>query len=79
MHFYASKCSGLEQAVFLRETVVEVRFLPVAVVQERLLVCVWSVRLTDRRVVKSGVATPPHNEKILLLFREQVFSPLWGV
>ena len=23
--------------------------------------------------------TPPSSEKILLLFREQVFSPLWGV
>ena len=23
--------------------------------------------------------TPPSSEKILLLFREQVFSPLWGL
>ena len=37
---YTSKCSGLEQAVLLRETAVGVRFLPGAEVQELLLVCV---------------------------------------
>ena len=79
MHFIQVNAPALEQAVLLRETAVEVRFLPVAAVQERSLVCVWSVRLADRRVVKGGVSTPPHNEKILLLLREQVFSPLWGV
>ena len=36
---YASKCSGLEQAVLLRETAVGVRFPP-RVVVERLLVYV---------------------------------------
>ena len=44
---YASKCSGLEQAVLLRETAVGVRFLPGAVMQKRLLVCVGPVR-SDR-------------------------------
>ena len=43
---YVSKCSGLDQAVLLRETAVGVRFPP-RVVVERLLVCVWSVRMTD--------------------------------
>ena len=79
MHFIQVNAPALEQAVLLRETAVEVRFLPVAAVQERSLVCVWSVRLADRRVVKGGVLTPPHNDKILLLFREQVQGPLTGV
>ena len=30
--------------------------------RERFLVCVWSVRKTDRRVAKGGVMTPPSNE-----------------
>ena len=66
----------MEQAGLLLEAAVEVRFLPRVLVE---LLFVYVVCPYDRRrVAKGGVATPPSNEKILLLLRGQVPSPLWG-
>ena len=71
------RCSGLGATDLLRETAVEVRFLP-RVLVELWLVCVVCP-FDRRRVARVGVSTPPSSDKILLLLREQVFSPLWGV